>query len=170
MKQLRSSCLGVHTKQAEPRKKICFGRKECWEITRLKFLSIPCSFCVVLILLCGVEMNTAVCRQLNLRPLDGSSQLEYTENFLKNSGGLADRKVKPKQVVHHSNAANHSRCLVRLFQVYMSHHPPDCKMTAFYLTPGKRKHLVHPHTDWVHYVKRHHQLNMQSSRNKWIQN
>ena len=71
--------------------------------------------------------------------LDGSSQLEYTENFSKNnSGGLAHRKVKPKQVVHHSNSANPSRCLVRLFQVCMSHHPPDCKTTSFYLTPLKK--------------------------------
>ena len=66
-------------------------------------------------------------------------QLEYTENFSKNNaGGLAHRKVQPKKVVHHSNTENSSRCLVRLYQKYMSHRPPECKTTAFYLTPLKK--------------------------------
>ncbi|MCG8622357.1 MAG: DUF3504 domain-containing protein, partial [Proteobacteria bacterium] len=68
----------------------------------------------------------------------GVLQLEYTENYSKNNaGGLAHRKVKPKHVVHHANDANPKRCLVRLYQAYMSHRPSETKNDAFYLTPLK---------------------------------
>ena len=30
------------------------------------------------------------------------------------------------------------QCLVKLFQKYISHHPPECKSNAFYLTPLKK--------------------------------
>ncbi len=66
-------------------------------------------------------------------------QLEYTENYSKNNaGGLAHRKVEPKHVVHHANDANPKRCLVRLYQAYMSHRPSEAKGDAFYLTPLKK--------------------------------
>ena len=66
----------------------------------------------------------------------GVLQLEYTKNYSKNNaGGLAHRKVKPKHVVHH---ANPKRCLVRLYQAYMSHRPSEAKNDAFYLTLLKK--------------------------------
>ncbi len=63
--------------------------------------------------------------------------LLYTENISKNnSGELAQRKIEPKQVQHHANVTNPTRCLVNLFKTYRDHCPPTNgrKTNAFYLT------------------------------------
>ena len=87
----------------------------------------------------GNEHRSLTVQQFKLTTsVDGQQQLQYTENVLKNnSGGLAHRKVKPKQVVHHANTSNPMRCLVQLFQSYMLHCPTDSN-NAFYLTPLKK--------------------------------
>lgn len=70
-------------------------------------------------------------------PPDGHAHLIYTENFSKNNqGGLLHHKVKPKQVACYANEENPTRCLVRLFQKYMSHRPTDTE--CFYLTPLRK--------------------------------
>ena len=46
--------------------------------------------------------------------------------------------MEPKQVVHHSNTSNPSRCFVQLFKKYCQHCPTKRKTTAFYLTPLKK--------------------------------
>ena len=53
------------------------------------------------------------------------------------AGGLAHCKIQPKHVLHHANDANPKRCLVHLYQSYMSHRPPEVTSNAFYLTPLK---------------------------------
>ena len=54
-----------------------------------------------------------------------------------NSRGLVDRKVKPKQVIHHANESNLERCLVRMYKKYLEHRP-QTEETALYLTPLKK--------------------------------
>ena len=62
----------------------------------------------------------------------------YNESISKNnSGGLKNRKVKPKSVVQYANKENPQRCFVRLLKVYREHHPSSDSMDhdTFYLTP-----------------------------------
>ena len=63
----------------------------------------------------------------------------YTEDSSKNNqGGLKGHKIKTKQVIHHENSADPSRCPVRLFKLYKSLCPKDLKENAFYLQPLKK--------------------------------
>lgn len=63
--------------------------------------------------------------------------LRYHEDTSKNRpGGLKGRKTKPKVVNHYGNPENSEKCLVRLFQKYVSLCPPGA--TAFYLQPKKK--------------------------------
>ena len=112
-----------------------------------------------MMLLCGKhfalrsdqEHRTLQISQFELvKPASEPPDIIYYENFSKtNSGGLSNRKVKPKQVIHHSNMKTPSRCLVNLYQKYLEHRP-DTKETSFYLTPlknpnplfGIRKYLL----------------------------
>ena len=68
----------------------------------------------------------------------GLKYLEYNECMSKcNQGGLTTRFVKPKKSHAYENVTNSDRCMVRLFEKYMSHHPdhlPKCS-TDFYLRP-----------------------------------
>ena len=61
------------------------------------------------------------------------------ENFSKNnSGGLAQKKIEAKTVVHHANQDNPTRCFVRLFKQYRRHLPETVDNTSpFYLYPLK---------------------------------
>ena len=62
----------------------------------------------------------------------------YNESISKNnSGGLKNRKVKPKSVVQYANKENPQRCFVRPLKVYREHRPSSDSMDhgAFYLTP-----------------------------------
>ena len=62
----------------------------------------------------------------------------YTENYSKNNqGGLQHRKVQPKCVTYYGNESNPDRCLVRLYQLYISHRPTN--VPHFYLTPLRKK-------------------------------
>ena len=71
-----------------------------------------------------------------VEPADGVPHLVYTENVSKNNpGGLHNRKLKPKIVIHHANLECPSRCLVMFYKAYMSDRPPDLQHNAFYLTP-----------------------------------
>ena len=52
--------------------------------------------------------------------------LQYTEEISKNRpGGLKNRKLKPKTVVHYANERNPNRCFVRLFKLYKSKCPTE---------------------------------------------
>ena len=57
----------------------------------------------------------------------GSARLVYTENYSKNNqGGLQHRKIQPKCVTYYANDSNPDRCLVCLYQLYVSHRPARC--------------------------------------------
>ena len=98
-----------------------------------------------MLFLCGIHFalrSGEVHRNLQLSLsffvlLMAHAHLIYTENFSKNNqGGLLHRKVKHKQVTCYANKENHSRCLVKLFQKYMSHRPVDT--AYFYQTPLRK--------------------------------
>ena len=68
-----------------------------------------------------------------ISPANDDAYLVYTENYSKNNQyGLQHRKVKPKSVTCYANTQDPTRCLVHLFQEYLSHCPPDTQ--CFYLT------------------------------------
>ena len=52
--------------------------------------------------------------------------LLYREDISKNhQGGLKNRKIKPKIVMHHANVQNPRRCFVQLYKLYNSLCPPN---------------------------------------------
>ena len=76
--------------------------------------------------------------QFQLESEDGTYYLVCNENCSKNNtGGLSDRKAKPKQVIHHANKANPEQCLVQIYTMYLEHwlHTNE---TVFYLAPLKK--------------------------------
>ncbi len=90
----------------------------------------------------GKEHRDLAWDQIELvEPADDVPFLLYNENTSKNNaGGLAQRKVTPKQVKHHANATNPTRCFVKLFALYRDHCPPPSqrKTNAFYLAPIRK--------------------------------
>ena len=68
----------------------------------------------------------------------GLKFLEYTECTSKcNQGGINSRYIKPKITRAYQNVTNSDRCMVRLYEKYMSHRPdhdPKCSKD-FYLWP-----------------------------------
>ena len=145
MKRLRSMGLGVQQKRAEP---ISEGEEnQLWEKGLLGDHS-PQVLLDTLVYLCGLyfalrsgqEHRNLQFTQFKLvEQTDSPSCLVYTENASKNNkGGIAQRKVAPKEVTHYANTDMSQRCLVRLFKEYCRHCPPDCKPTAFYLTPLRK--------------------------------
>lgn len=63
--------------------------------------------------------------------------LRYTEDISKNSqGGLAHKHVRPKCVDAYENKDNLDRCIVTLYEKYISHRPTSPKCSpALYLRP-----------------------------------
>lgn len=60
--------------------------------------------------------------------------LEYCEDISKTSkGGLHDRRAEPRESRAYDNMINRERCIVALYDKYMSHRPEN--VDAFYLTP-----------------------------------
>ena len=69
----------------------------------------------------------------------GNRFLRYIEDTSKNmQGGLRHRKVTPKQVDAYENKVQPSRCIVKIYEEYISHRPDAenaIKNPAFYLRP-----------------------------------
>jgi integrase len=68
---------------------------------------------------------------------EGKKYLQYQEDVSKTrQGGLAHRKTKVKVVRAYAHP-NPDRCIVRYFEKYCAHRPPNecCKDDAFYLRP-----------------------------------
>lgn len=68
---------------------------------------------------------------------EGLRYLCYNEDMSKtHQGGLKHRKIKPKTVRAYENIKNPQRCIVRLYEKYISHRPTNRKCSpAFYLRP-----------------------------------
>ena len=145
MKRLRSIGLGARKRQAEPIQ--VSEENALWEKGLLGCIT-PQVLVDTMVFLCGLyfalrsgqEHRSLTFDQIELfEPDDGPAYLVYTENVSKNNtGGLAQRKVQAKQVVHHSNTSNPERCFVQLFKIYHQHCPQVNKSSAFYLTPLKK--------------------------------
>ena len=90
--------------------------------------------------LCFKEWGRTPLTQLQLfEPPGERPYICYTENVAKNNhGGFSQRKLEPKQVIHHANVGNPARCFVRLYKSYMEHRPTNLDVVAFYLTPLKK--------------------------------
>ena len=69
------------------------------------------------------------------------SYLQYTGNVSRNrQGGLKNRKMKPKVVLHYANDQNPNRCFIHLFKLYKSLCPTEnLKKNSFYLQPLKNR-------------------------------
>ena len=64
---------------------------------------------------------------------DGAQHLVYTDNVSKyNPGGLHNRNLKPKVVIHHANLNNPSRCFVTFYKAYVSHRIQNPKSDIWY--------------------------------------
>ena len=74
----------------------------------------------------------------------GLKYLCYTEDVSKNrQGGLKHRKIAPKCVRAYENKQNPKRCIVHLYEKYVSHRPTSGKCSpALYLRP-----LVKPNSN-----------------------
>lgn len=84
----------------------------------------------------GVNSQIALCRN------EHGKYLSYTEDTSKsNQGGLKHRQVKKKSVQAYENS-DPSRCIVKLYEKYISKCPDPAKCSAFYLRP-----LAKPTTD-----------------------
>ena len=71
-----------------------------------------------------------------VEPPGGTPYIVYREDISKtNQGGLKQRKLVPKEVVHHANCENPSRCLISLYKLYNSLCPKNRLAHSFYLTP-----------------------------------
>ena len=94
-------------------------------------------------LLSEVEMNTDNCTSRSViqvveKPGERAYFVYTEDSSMNNQRGLKGRKLKTKQVVHHENSANPSRCPVWLFKLYKSLCPQVPKENAFYLQPLKK--------------------------------
>ena len=65
---------------------------------------------------------------------DGKRVLRYTEDTSKaNQGGLKHKHITGKVVDAFENSTFPQRCVIRLYEIYMQHRPPNC--SPFYLRP-----------------------------------
>ncbi|CAG2234520.1 unnamed protein product [Mytilus edulis] len=75
---------------------------------------------------------------LKISPTDGRKYLEYTEDVSKtNCGGLEHRKIQSKVVRAYQNTDCPERCIINMYQKYMSLRPNEGKCQAFYLRSKK---------------------------------
>ena len=144
MKRLRSLGLGVKPKRAEPisvkEEGILWGKGLLGSHSPQVLLHTIVYLCGLnFALRSGKEHRDLQFSQIEIvEPIDEPPYAVYTENISKNnSGGLAQRKIEAKQVIHHSNTSNPDRCFIRLLMVYIQHCPPaaERKTSAFYLSP-----------------------------------
>lgn len=149
MKERRRKGIGMTTKQAEI---ITIGEEDMlWEkgvlgddtprkLMRTVFYLVGLNFALRAgkehrDLRYGVENNPQI---KLLRDDSGKQFMRYTEHVSKaNQGGLKDRQTRQKVVDAYENTTNSERCIVRLFQLYVSHSPEN-RPSAFYLRPLDR--------------------------------
>ena len=120
------------------RKRIACGHSASWALIHHSHSLIRWYLCAGFTLLYVVGKSIAISvDQIKLvEPEGGVQHLVYTENVSKNNpGGLDNRKLKPKVVIHHANLDNPSRCFVTFYKAYMAHRPKTIEHNAFYLTP-----------------------------------
>ena len=177
MKRLRSLGLGTTVKQAEP---ITNEEEDRLWSQRKLGSGTPQSLLDTMVFMCGLyfalrsgkeHRNLSVDQIKLVEPEDGVQHLVYTENVSKNNpGGLHNRKLKPKVVIHHANLDNPSRCFVTFYKAYMAHRPKTVEHNAFYLTPIRNpKSEVWYSTCPVGHTVKHGKPALQKCIDWWIQ-
>ena len=143
MKRLWSLGLGVKKKQAEPitveEENLLWDKVLLGEENPQALLDTILFLCEIhFALRSGEEHRSLQLSQFELVvPEEGYAYLIYTENFSKNNQGvLQHRKVKPKCVTCYVNEKSPERCLVRLYQVYLSHRPAAILLDSTAKTEG----------------------------------
>lgn len=145
MKELAARGLRVRRKQAEI---ITITEEETmWK--SVLGSDTPKKLVDTLIYLFGLNFALRACKEhRNLRcgpdsqievkvDVQGRRFLRYTEDVSKScQGGLNHRRIVPKSVDAYENVENPDRCIVRLYEQYLSHRPdsPRCS-DAMYLRP-----------------------------------
>ena len=131
MKRLREAGLGVTKKKAEPitsqEENSLWGKGLLGDHNPQVLLDTMVFYCgLYFALRSGTEHRSLQFKQIELvEPKDGKAYLKYVENFSKNNaGGLAHRKLQPKQVEHHANLSNPQRCFVHLYSEYVRRFMP----------------------------------------------
>ncbi|XP_011408935.1 PREDICTED: zinc finger MYM-type protein 2-like [Amphimedon queenslandica] len=85
---------------------------------------------------CSLRPDTCTCMFQLVELPDGRCYLEYIEWGSKNNaGGLRDRKNCNKSVKIFPNVENPQRCVIRLYQKYLSLRPENAPSDALYLQP-----------------------------------
>ena len=145
MKRLCSVGLGAKKRQVEP---IQVSEENVPREKGLLGCTTPQVLVDTMVFFCGLcfalrssqEHRSLTFDQLELlKPYNGPAYLSYIENASKNNtGGLVQRKVQSKQVVHHSNVSYPERCFVQLLKKYCRHCPSVQKNSVFYLIPLKK--------------------------------
>jgi hypothetical protein len=143
MKRLRACGKGSTIKRAEP---ITLDEENSlWDQNILDEHS-PKALIDTMVYMCGLyfalrsESEHRQLKNSDIEVVERPGEIAYVvynESTSKNnSGGLKNRKIKPKHVVHYANSSNPERCFVRLLKKYREHRPSrDDTTDAFYLTP-----------------------------------
>ena len=72
-------------------------------------------------------------KHIKLSQTERGETLVYSNSYSKNfTGGLKQSSLKPKTVKIFPCIENPKRCFVRLYKLYVSKRPSNCKSTAFY--------------------------------------
>ena len=144
MKRLRACGMGSAPKRAEP---ITLSEENSLWDQKILGAHSPRALVDTMVYMCGLyfalrsESEHRQLRNSDIEVIERPGEVGYVmynESTSKNnSGGLKNRKVKPKSVVHYANTENPQRCFVRLLKVYREHRPSSESMDhdAFYLTP-----------------------------------
>ena len=75
-----------------------------------------------------------------VEPPGGTPYIVYCEDVSKtNQGGLKQRKLIPKEVVHHANCENPSRCLISLYKLYNSLCPKNRPAHSLLLLQSRKR-------------------------------
>ena len=146
MKRLEWAGIGNLKKQAEPlsEEEELLWTKGVLEIILLKLYWTLSSFLTESALLWRVEGSiesfvSKIAKYSSVEKPGKKAYLVYTEDASKNNqGGLKARKTKQKQVTHHQNTENPSRCPVQFYKLYLSKCPTARPDNAFYLKSLKK--------------------------------
>lgn len=125
MKHLRGESLGIKSKQAEA---ISKDQEQLWASGCLGENSCSSAWYHGLRVACISFLEAARTSSANFEtnwttwaPRLWAISVYYKCMSKNNAGGLQNRKVKAKQVIHHANTTQSGRCFVRLLKVYCSH-------------------------------------------------
>lgn len=88
----------------------------------------------------GQEHSDLLNSQFRVEIREGAKVLVFSVGATKTySGGLHQRRLRPKEKLHFANEGNPQRCHIRIFELFLSKRPQNCD--RFYLQ-SKRKVMI----------------------------